>query len=363
MVRPRPLVSVCRWGFFLVGALSALVGPSLGTLSDNVDRDVSSLGVVISFDALGSVIGSLLAGVAFRSLTVRRQGLLACMVIAMAVSAVPFMSTLSTLCIAFLTLGMSKTFLIVTVNTLLVRTRRSAAAAQLNFADFLLGLGSLSMPLLIAACFSVGLGLPLAYASTAIAAAGLGMAFVRLPSFELRQLPHHDGSSNGHRPGQSLRADVVVTLLVGLMLFGYVGLEATFSGWLPTYVRDGGLVAAAATASTFTSLFWVSITLGRLAWMPVVKRLAPVRLLGAAVLLTAVGGSVLVGGRGSVALTIAGVAIVGLGMAPMFPAAFTILAHRTSMSGWVSGVVLCMSSIGAMVIPLIAGLSIVRGAT
>lgn len=251
----RSVVGVCMSGFVLVGLLSALLGPSLAVLSVQVGEPVARLGIVFTLDAFGSVCGSLLAGLCARHVTVRTQGVLGCVGITLASLAVPRMGTLVLLCAAFFCLGLSKTFLIVTVNTLLVRGQGKAAGRLISVADFLLGVGSLLMPIVIAQFLILGQGLSVSYLVTTAAAAALGAGFLRLPRARLDRWSQRESQSEHEVPQPSLRQSIVVTATVALLLFFYVGFEASLSGWLPTYVADRELVTSVAAAGVFTSIF------------------------------------------------------------------------------------------------------------
>ncbi len=355
----RFLVAVCMTGFSLVGLLSALIGPSLLIFSESIGRPVGDLAVVVSLDAFGSVCGSLLAGVYARFGSVRSQGFLGCLGIVAAVLVVPRMNGFETLSVAAFGLGLSKTFLIVTVNTLLIKGRGRSAGKLISSADITLGAGSLLMPIIIARVLTVGLGLHVSYLVPCFIAAALGLAFILFfPSARLDDW-NNDVEDKPSTPvsgnGTDRHGSVAITGAVAATLFFYVGLEASLSAFLPSFVATRDLVSSAATAGMFTSLFWASITLGRLLWIPAFSRLSPTTILKWAACVAATGFVIGATGRSSTELTGLAVVLIGLASAPVFPTMFMILNARTSMDGWVSGTALSAASIGAMFFPYLTG--------
>ncbi|MFD0634749.1 hypothetical protein ACFQ9X_27610 [Catenulispora yoronensis] len=114
--------------FTLVGLLSAMLGPSMLTFAQRAHSAPAALGLLFSADSFGSVCGSLLAGWMLGRIATHRQALLALTAIAGLVLAIPQASSRAWLLPLWWALGLSKTFLIVTVNTLLIQQRRGSSA-------------------------------------------------------------------------------------------------------------------------------------------------------------------------------------------------------------------------------------------
>jgi len=109
-------------------------------------------------------------------------------------------------------------------------------------------------------------------------------------------------------------------LSISFFLLVYVGIEVGFGGWIATYLLREHLTDSTRTASYSVSLFWGTITLGRLLAVPLALHLPPPRFLllqlsittlGVVLLLT-VGPSTLWGASLASAL-------FGLGMSSIFP--------------------------------------------
>ncbi|MFD7508443.1 MFS transporter [Streptomyces sp. NPDC059853] len=336
--------------FTLVGVLSAMLGPSLLVLAERSGGAPGDLGLLFTVDSFGSVCGSLLAGWLLGRFATHLQAALALAGIIALMLILPLLTRPAALLPAWWALGLCKTFLIVTVNTLLVRERRGTVGPFMNVADFFLGLGSLLMPVAIALSLRATGHLVPAYWAGAVLA-------VILLVWLLRMLPGPSATVDRPRaPDSSDRRQRWVLPLVAAMLFVYVGAEISFAGWLPAYVADRGLTDATADAAYFTALFWIAVTAGRLLWAPLAGRYAPERLLtvaftGCAAVLTVLFGLA----SPTLASITAGTIAFGLFMAPVFPSAFTLLEKRVGVSGKASAVCLCTASVGAMFFPWLVG--------
>ncbi|HEV8560489.1 MAG TPA: MFS transporter [Actinophytocola sp.] len=328
--------------FGLVGVLSTLLGPSLITFATSTGSSLSGLGVLFTVDAFGSVCGSLLAGHLLNRFAPHRQAALGLAGITVITAVIPLLTQLPLLLPAWWFLGMSKTFLIVTVNTLLVWVRRGRVGPYMSAADFFLGLGSLLMPIVIAQSIAWTGGLHWGYWAVTAGTVVLMIRLAALPS------PRMAGAEEQSHAG-SIAYPVVIS--VAVLLFFYVGAEISFSGWIPSYTLTRGIADSAAAAAYYSSLFWIAVTAGRLLWLPFTRTVAPERLLatGVTACVLALGSIWLL--PSSSGCVIAGTVAFGLAMSPIFPSAFTLLDRRGQITGKVSAVCLCTASVGAMFFP------------
>jgi FHS family Na+ dependent glucose MFS transporter 1 len=335
--------------FTLVGLLSATLGPSMLTFAQRLHSTPAALGLLFSADSFGSVCGSLLAGWLLGRIATHLQAVLALGSITVFVLVIPQLADRAWLLPAWWALGLSKTFLIVTVNTLLIQERRGTLGPFMNIADFFLGAGSLLMPILVAASLQAGAGLHAAYWFTAASAVGLAGWLCRMLPGPRPRPPHETrGAGDGRGRARTVAA-------VAVLLFFYVGMEISFSGWIPSYVASRGIAHSTADAAYFTSLFWIAVTAGRLLWLPLAARRAPEQLIGAGFAACAVTlGLTLAAGPALVPVVIGTIAF-GLAMAPIFPSAFTLLERRVRVTGQISAVCLCTASVGAMFFPWLVG--------
>ncbi|MFF3854985.1 MFS transporter [Micromonospora sp. NPDC002575] len=332
-------------GYGLVGLLSAVLGPSMQTFLAMTGSPLRTLAILFTADAFGSVCGSLIAGRLLNRIGTHVQVAVGLVAVAVVLAAIPLLRWPVALAVLFWALGLAKTFVFVTVNTLLLWVRRAKVGPFINAADFFLGAGSLVMPLMIGLSITWTGDVRLAYWLVCGCAVALTLWVLRT------RAPRPESEQRGKGGGRH-------HLMIGgvaVLLFLYVGAEISISGWLPSFVLLRGLTDDAATAAYFTSLFWIAVTVGRLLWVPFAQRLHPAVIVASSTAVCALAVAVIVNNASSVAVVTAGVVVVGLGMSSIFPSAFAMLARRVEMTGMVSGVCLCAASLGAMFFPWLVG--------
>lgn len=133
------------------------------------------------------------------------------------------------------------------------------------------------------------------------------------------------------------------------------GLESAAGIWGYLFLTAGrGLPAAAAGLAV--SAYWAMMCAGRVVLGPVAQRLGPVRVLTAAVAGVPLGAALMalpIPGPGSGALAVAGLMILGLAAAPVFPLV-TLTTETTQMVG----LQVAASAAGNAVLPAILGLAV-----
>ena len=155
--------------------------------------------------------------------------------------------------------------------------------------------------------------------------------------------------------GRAGKVNYLLVFLVALLLFLYVGAEASYGGWVFTYAVDKFPTQAAASAALLTAAFWGALTVGRLISIPLAIRLKP--------------GTVLVGDLLGCLFSILLIAIwpnsvqaiwlgtIGLGlfMASFFPTVVTLAGQRMQITGQISGWFFVGAGAGGMFLPWLIG--------
>jgi MFS transporter, FHS family, glucose/mannose:H+ symporter len=136
------------------------------------------------------------------------------------------------------------------------------------------------------------------------------------------------------------------------LLFLYGGLETCLSGWLTTFALRYGDKTLVVSEYT-TLLLWMSLTVGRVGAAAVMLRVGErtVQRWGLALAAAFTAGLAMAHS----AATIAGFAVLlGLSLAPFFPATFALLmAERPAARQ--AGIVLAVSGLGAAALPWLMG--------
>jgi MFS transporter, FHS family, glucose/mannose:H+ symporter len=145
-----------------------------------------------------------------------------------------------------------------------------------------------------------------------------------------------------------------LSLLAPLAVFAflYVGVEASISGWMMTYVHRLPL-ASGIYAPIATSFFWIALLVGRAAAPVVLKRISESALLTLTLCLLLVSDLMLLRSHAP-AMSITSATLAGLMLAPIFPLCLSrvmAIASGPSESRWVFAV----SGLGGAVVPWMTG--------
>jgi fucose permease len=193
---------------------------------------------------------------------------------------------------------------------------RHFPARHLQWLHACYSLGATGGPAIMTAVLASGAAYQVGYAVLAGALGAMAVAFAATR----RRWDDSRGAAGGARPpdagaGAALRRGVV--WLQVATFFVYTGLESAAGQWCFTVLREGRALSVEA-AGAWTSAYWGSIALGRVALGFAVERVGPDRLVRAATL-GAVAGSaafaLLPGAAGRV-----GLVLLGASLAPVFPA-------------------------------------------
>jgi len=141
--------------------------------------------------------------------------------------------------------------------------------------------------------------------------------------------------------------------LQSLVFFFYTGVELTAGQWSYTVLREGrGLDTA--EAGTWASLYWGSLFAGRVLSGFVVERVGPVRLLRGCTVLAVVGALLFAIPSLPPAL---GLALLGLALAPIFPALMSETPRRVGadVAAHAVGFQVSAGTLGVAVLPSAAG--------
>jgi FHS family Na+ dependent glucose MFS transporter 1 len=243
-------------------------------------------------------------------------------------------------------LGLAEANIDVGTNTLLPWLYRDQVSPYMNGLHFFFGLGAFLSPIIVAQTMLHTGGFRAAYWLPALLIMPLMVLLLRLPS------PPPAEQEMGETAVAPPR--YLAIILVILFLFLYVGVEASFGGWIFVYATELGL-ATATNAAYLTSAFWGSLTVGRLISIPLAARLRPRQVIAVALIGGLLSLSFIIGWRESSAALLIGVIGFGLAIAPIFPATLSLTDRNMSISGQITGWFFAGGSIGAMIWPVVMG--------
>jgi len=224
---------------------------------------------------------------------------------------------------------------------------RHFGARDINWMHASYGLGATLGPLLVTALLAAGRSWRQAYGVMALVLAALGGVLVLA-----RRGWRVPGPAPGPRPASP---PVPPAAALGALTFTAVetGIESGAGVWGYLFLTAGrGLPPAAAGISV--AAYWAMMCAGRIVLGPVAERLGPARVLAAAVVGVPLGAA-LMALPGPGALAVAGLMLLGLAAAPVFPL-FTLTTGTTRMVS----LQVAASAVGGAALP--AGLGLLLGA-
>jgi fucose permease len=342
--RDIPSAPLLHLTMLLTGLATALLGPILPLLSRHWQLQDQQSGLLLLAQFCGSFTGGLTVQKRLRRSVVcgLAAGCLGFLTFALAPG-------LPIACIGLALGGWGSGQLITSCNIIAGRRyaiHRGSALALLNFSW---SFGAMLSPLLAAWLtprFALRNLLSIFAASFAVVLAGV---FLELHNQHAEILSTSDTASSAAQSRLALHIWVYFSAL----LFFYGGVETCLAGWLTTFALRYGDKSLALSEYT-TLLLWASLTAGRALSSALLLRIGERALQRTGLVLTA--GCILGLATAHGALAIAAFAIVlGLSLAPFFPATWSILmADRPSARQ--AGVVLCLSGLGAAFLPALMGL-------
>jgi FHS family Na+ dependent glucose MFS transporter 1 len=332
--------------FVALGLALAALGPTLPGLASQVHVSTSEISYLITSRSFGFLLGSLFSGRFYDRMS--GHTVMAVMIIAMsaAMALMPFIPALGLLLAVVFVLGTAEGAVGVGGNVLLVWVHQSRVPPFMNALHFFYGVGGFISPLVINWSLNIKNTMAGPYLSLALLILPAAVLLLRLPSPQNQQAS--DESSDAGRVNYKL------VVLIALLLCLYIGAEVSYGSWIYSYVLKIGL-GDENLAAYLTSVFWGSLTIGRLIGVPIAARFRPrtillVDLIGCFVSIAIA----ILWPTSLTAITLASFAI-GLSMASIYPTALTFAERRMKITGQVTGFFLLGGSAGSMIVPLIIG--------
>ena len=320
--RARVAVATC---FFLNAVFYANIVPRLPEIKADLGLSNSSLGAALAAVPLGALLAALSAAVFIRrfgSGRVASYGLVALGLTLVGVAVAPNWPTLAA---AFLVAGALDAVIDVAQNAHGLRVQRLYGRSILNGFHGVWSIGAVSGGLLGAA--AAGLQIPLVVhlgVSAVVFGAGALLAFRAMlpgPDDDDREPAELSGEQAAPAPAVPRRRTAVLALAaLGVLAACGAFVEDAGASWSALYLRTE-LATGAATAGLGFVALQGAMTVGRLTGDRVVDRFGQRRVVRAGGLLIAAGMGLALAVP-SVASTLAGFALAGLGVATLVPAVY-----------------------------------------
>ena len=313
----RALMALGLLVFLHMGLLLAAYGPSFAALQARHGVGVAEVGTSVSAHFVGGFVGVLGAGLLIARLGYRRSMVLSALLLAAGAAAVGLSGSWSLVLVGAALNGLGYGVSVVLYNFLFARAFAPAGAAAVNLVNGAYGVGAIAMPALIGWVTGAAIARnPAAIAQvpplTFGVIAALALVVAAMAAWVPWLPPVRSGAAGraaAVAAGPRLAGGVV---LFAALMFLYVAIEVATAAWAPTHLAEALGLARSALA---VSVFWGALTAGRFLAAAFASRLRPADLILGGMALTLVG----VGLAHLPAIALVGYALVGLGLAPVFP--------------------------------------------
>lgn len=347
------LLAVIYLAFIGLGLPDSLLGAAWPMIYPQFGVPVSSMGLISMIISAGTILSSLNSSRLTRALGAGKVTLLSTVLTALALLGFGMSRSLWQLCFWAVPYGLGAGSVDAALNNYVAL---HYASRHMSWLHCMWGVGTIIGPSLMSAALTGGHGWSGGYLLTALVQ-GLIVA-VLLLSLPLWGRPTSGNGSETETAALSLREVLAIPGAKEVMLcfFGYCALESTAGLWAASYLTLARDIPAE-TAAGFAALFYLGITAGRAVSGWIAPRLGDdgmIRLglwgigLGLAALLL----------PGPAAVSLAGLVIIGLGCAPIYPSIIHSTpahfgAHRSQA---VIGVQMASAYVGSMAMPPLFGL-------
>lgn len=332
-------------GYISLGLAAAVLGPTLPWLADQTGTQMSQIGILFTARAIGFLVSTLLVGRLYDRVPGHKLLTLALFGLALMMALMPVAPTIWILTAVLFLMGMSQSGIDIGSNTLIVWVHGRAVGPYMNGLHFFFGVGSFLAPVIVAQVILVSAGVQWAFWLLALLMLPAIFYVFKMPSPTMPETAREAVAGAVNWP---------LIILIATFFFLYSGAEIAYGGWIYSYAiaTDTGTLT---TAAYLTSIFWASLTLGRLISIPIATRLRArailfIDLAGCLISL----GFMLLAPSSTITVWVGTIGL-GLCMASIFPTTLTLAERNTNVNGTITSYFFIGASIGAMTIPWFVG--------
>ena len=343
------------YAYMSLGLVLIMLGAILPDLKADYALSYQVGGALLSVQSVGYVLAGLLAGYLPLLLGIKVSYILIQLSVTLGFIMLLISGNPVWLLIAMLLIGVGKGG-ITNYNNLLMNIYSEGNAGPLNILHACFAAGAVIAPLIALAVsgwrMAVIIGCVCCVAS---------LVFLVLAGFsdaDLENADSADAAAAGKEEGRKKKVDYgflkeKLFWVTVLICFFYQAVEASFMGWMTSFLIDTGVMEASLAQFT-TSVLWLALMAGRLLCSVAARKFRPLHMILALTLITTVFMILLLLNRSPAGLIIA-TAGIGLGMSGMFGTSVSNAGDIFSRYPVCMGFFVFLASMGAIVAPAIIG--------
>jgi fucose permease len=339
-------------GFIALGLSNSVLGVAWPSIRNTFGLPLDALGVLLIGNTIGYMLASAVSGRLMALLNVGTLLACGCGLAAAAMLATAGAPSWPVLVLLGFAAGLSGGAIDGSLNAY---AAAHFSPRAMNWLHACFGIGATLGPAIMTGVVVYGLSWRIGYLVVGTVQLALTLCFVF--TRQLWRDPADDAAGAEPARGVALVSTLrrPMTWLGIALFFAYTGAEVATGQWVYSLLTEARGVPAA-LAGAWVSLYWASLTLGRILFGFVVQRVSPTTLLRWC-MIGAVLSALLIWVNGAPWLAFAGIALMGLSLAPQFPLLISATPDYLGAAHAANGVGLqvAAASLGGAALPSLIG--------
>lgn len=347
MIRILP----CYFSFFVSGMLALVMGAVLPYIINEAGISYSVAGGLLSAFAIGNLLASFVAAPLINSIGRKWATVLLTSLIPIFLVVITFLPSTAVLYVAFLLPGIGRGTVSIVNNTVIAENDSRASA--MNILHTMFAVGAFVAPFLTVLYVGTGFG----WRGFIYTIAILASISVVLYAIYLEDKPKINKKSEAK---DTIEKSAVSSdgkkgfLIIGMLLFFYLGVENCVNGWFVTYFKASGIMSDS-YASNLVSVTWFLIMIGRLFTAYISSKADKSKLIFINCLCAA-GCFFLMISTKNLALITLSVAGFGFFCAGIYPTSVATAGRYIRGSAAGMSILLAIAAVGGIIMPQIVGI-------
>ncbi len=336
--------------FILIGINDGAIGVLLPSLQRHYSVDKATVGLVFIAGTAGYLVSAFTSGLLAQKLGTRLFLALGAATFLLGAAAYALMLPFPLLLSMVLVFGFGLAIIDTGLNSHVAHLPKNLAL--LNYLHAFYGVGALLGPLIASTVLALSLGWNTVYVLLVFLILWLLVGFLLLFPATDRTLDESETSESGNVLASVIKLRVV--WLGALFLLIYVGSEASLGDWAYSFLTEERRQETV-LSGLVVSGYWLGLTFGRFLLARVAERVGSRRLIE--ICLVGVTLGVLFTWLGTGPVSAIGLCLTGFSLGPIYPGTIALTSELVPARLLASavGVVSSMGSIGAAVLPWVAG--------